>query len=311
MYVTFRKPLNNVKNIIRTYCSSSANSKDTQQRNYCIDLVKKNDFENYLCTLLVNGEIRRNAFAIRALNVEIAKIGSSVSEQHIAKMKLKFWFDSIDKCLDKDVKSYVADHPVLYEIKYISERHKITKAYLKRLVTARDRPPNQQFITCKDMEDYADQTVSPIYFLLLEISGVRNLNVDHAASHLGKAQGITNLLRAIPYTRRSEALNIPQEVLIKHGVSQERILRGKADDKGVEDCIFEVATMAHQHLEKARSLQEHIPKSVRPLFLPSIAVDRYLERLRKAHFQLTDQRVLQRDSMLPAALYWNHFRLKY
>lgn len=296
--------------IIRGYTSFNA-QRDPQQLKYCLELVKKNDFENYLCTLLLKEDTRRHAFAIRAFNVEVAKACSSVTEENIAKMKLKFWSDSIDKCLDKKQESYVQDHPVLKEMKYTSDRHKLTKAFLKRLVTARDRPPNKQFITCKDMEEYADQTVSPIYFLLLEICGVKDMNVDHAASHLGKAQGITNLLRAIPYTRRSQALNIPQEVLIKNGVNQERVLRAKVDDKGVEDCIFEIATMAYQHLEKARSLKNYVPKSVRPIFLPAISVDRYLERLRKSNFQLTDQRVLQRDALLPAALYWNHLRLNY
>lgn len=305
MLFILRKPPK--KFFVRTF-SSSASSKDLHQKNYCLELVKKNDFENYLCTLLLHGQIRRHAFAIRAFNVEVSKACSMVSEEHIAKMKLKFWFDSIDKCFDKNEKSYVADHPVLYELKYASDHNKITKHFLKRLVTARDRSPNQQFISCKDMEDYADQTVSPIYFLLLEICGVKNLKVDHAASHLGKAQGITNLLRSIPYTGRSQTLSIPQEILVKNGVSQERILRSKLNDKGVEDCIFEVATIAHQHIEKVRSLKEDIPKSVRSIFLPTIAVDRYLERLRKARFQLTDQRVLQRDSMLPVAIYWNSLR---
>lgn len=99
---------------------------------------------------------------------------------------------------------------------------------------------------------YGEQTYSSLLYLLLQLTGIKDMNVDHAASHLGKAQGIVTLLRAIPYQKRSQALNIPQEVLIKNGVSQERILRANANDKGVEDCIFEVATAAHQHLEMVR-----------------------------------------------------------
>lgn len=39
---------------------------------------RKFDYENFLCTLLMNGESRRDALAIRAFNVEIAKIPTMV-----------------------------------------------------------------------------------------------------------------------------------------------------------------------------------------------------------------------------------------
>ncbi|XP_054730589.1 NADH dehydrogenase (ubiquinone) complex I, assembly factor 6 homolog [Anastrepha obliqua] len=301
------------KCLVQQYRRAHSTQKPTNEvfgSQYCIKLVEKNDYENYLCTLLLNGNQRRNAFALRAFNVEVANCGSNVSEEHITKLKLKFWYDSIDKCFAKEG-SYVADHPVLSELKNTVDSNKLSKIYLKRLVTARDRPTNQPFLTVKQLEEYADQVFSSLFHLLVELNGVKDIQVDHAVSHLGKAQGIATLLRAIPYKGRSQALNIPQEVLIKHGVSQERIVRDKAEDKGVEECIFEMASVAHQHLEKARNLMDKVPKDVRKFFLPSIPVARYLERLRKANFRLTDQNCLRRDSMLPISLYWHSLRRRY
>ncbi|TMW47432.1 hypothetical protein DOY81_007489, partial [Sarcophaga bullata] len=277
---------------------------------YCMNLVEKHDYENYLCTLLLGKEHRRHAFALRAFNVEVARSSTNISEEAIAKMRLKFWFDSIDKCYDKE-NSYVADQPVLRELKKTIDTIKLNKLYLKRLVNARDRSPNEPFVTLKDLETYAEQTYSSLLYLLIELTGVKDLNVDHAASHLGKAQGIVTLLRSVPYTKRSQALSIPQEILIKNGVSQERILRANPGDKGVEECIFEVASAAHQHLEQARNLTDKVPKAVRKLFLPAVAVERYLERLRVANFSLVHQTCLQRDSMLAFALYVHNFRGKY
>lgn len=54
---------------------------------------------------------------------------------------------------------------------------------------------NKHFNTIDDVEKYAHDTVSSIYFLILGIAGISNVHADHAASHLGKAQGITNILR--------------------------------------------------------------------------------------------------------------------
>ncbi|XP_011178991.2 NADH dehydrogenase (ubiquinone) complex I, assembly factor 6 homolog [Zeugodacus cucurbitae] len=312
------KGVNSIRNLQKCLLQQTAATYSTQKQlanelftaQYCVNLVEKNDYENYLCTLLLNGDHRRHAFALRAFNVEVANCGAKVTEEHIIKLKLKFWYDSIDKCFSNEV-SYVADHPVLRELKNTVDSNKLSKIYLKRLVTARDRPLNQPFLTVKHLEEYAEQVFSSLFHLLVELNGIKDIQVDHAVSHLGKAQGIATLLRAIPYKGRSQALNIPQELLIKHGVSQERIVRDKVDDKGVEECIFEVASVAHQHLEKARSLIDKVPKDVRKFFLPSIAVERYLERLRKSKFRLTDQRCLQRDSMLPISLYWCNLRRRY
>lgn len=130
-----------------------------------------------------------------------------------------------------------------------------------------------------------------------------------------KPRGDYNLLkktiRSIPLQTRATSLPIPQELLIKHGVSQERILRDKPEDKGVEECIFDIAGTAHQHLEKSRSLLGSIPKDGKPLLLSAVAIERYLERLRKSNFHLSDKRLHKRDTMLPLAFYLNKIRGKY
>lgn len=60
--------------------SSRATKPATSPNQYCVDLVRTHDFENFLSTLLINGQAeRRGAFAVRAFNVEIAKIAGSVS----------------------------------------------------------------------------------------------------------------------------------------------------------------------------------------------------------------------------------------
>lgn len=119
-----------------------------------------------------------------------------------------------------------------------------------RLIKSRERPANLEFLTTKELEQYAEETVSSIYYLLLKLYKIQNLDVDHAVSHLGKSQGIVNMLRSIIYLQRTRSIGVPQEILIKYGVSQERIFRNKADDKGVKDCIFDIAGIANTHLLK-------------------------------------------------------------
>ncbi|KAH8409218.1 hypothetical protein KR009_010819 [Drosophila setifemur] len=273
---------------------------------HCMSLVEKYDHENYLSTLLLPKDLRRAAFALRAFNVEISRSVSGHSvEPQIGKLRLKFWYDSIDKCFAEDSqRTYVEDQPVLRELKRTLGARKLNRMYLRRLVTARERSTNQAFQSLRELEEYADQAFSSMLHLLVEVAGVQDVQVDHAASHLGKAQGIATLLRAIPHTGRQQSVCVPLEVLVRHGVSQERIIRGRSDDKGVEDCIFEVASSANTHLKLARQLQDQVPRVVRKIFLPAVATSGYLERLQHANFLLNHKTCVGRDTLLPARLFW-------
>ncbi|XP_064555057.1 NADH dehydrogenase (ubiquinone) complex I, assembly factor 6 homolog [Drosophila montana] len=296
-----------------TQTTEAVSREDKFGAKYCMGLVEKFDYENYLTTLLLPKELRPAAFALRAFNVEVSRaVGAQLTEPQIAKLRLKFWYDSIDKCFEpKSSNSYVKDQPVLRELRRTVGTTKLNKLYLRRLVTARERAPNQAFETIRELEDYADQTCSSLLHLLVQLSGVQDIQVDHAASHLGKAQGISMLLRAIPHAGRQQVVCVPLEVLVRHGVSQERILRSQRDDKGVEECIFEVASAANAHLKLTRQLLPQMPRLVRKIFLPAVPTEGYLERLRRARFQLTHPSCIKRDTMLPARLFWKTLFNKY
>ena len=51
--------------------------------------------------------------------------------------------------------------------------------------------------------------------LLLLFADVKDVHADHAASHLGKAIGLTTLVRSIPYHLRRRQTFIPVDLLVK------------------------------------------------------------------------------------------------
>ncbi|XP_075220238.1 NADH dehydrogenase (ubiquinone) complex I, assembly factor 6 homolog sicily isoform X4 [Lycorma delicatula] len=242
----------------------------TSPANYCVDLVRKFDYENFLCTLLLTSESRSLAFAVRAFNVEVAK----VQDQNIKDKKL-------------------------------------SKNHLKSLVQSRMTPVSSStFKNLEDMEKYAENSVSPVYYLILQGSGYGSVHTDHAASHLGKSQGLVNILRSIPYNLGRRTVTLPQDLLLKHNLPQEKILRGK-NDSNLKEVIFEIASRAKQHLEKARSLKKSCPKEASTLFLPAVCINAYLERLRKIDFDIFNEKLRKRNNVLHIQLYWNKLLSKY
>lgn len=230
--------------------------------------------------------------------IEVNNVRLSLQSTFLSKLNLKWFFEC-------------------YQLFQVVSQYKLPKLYFQRLIQARQRPSNMMFVTVEELEQYTEISTSSIYYLLLKIAGVQNLNADHAASHLGKAQGISNYLRTLGAVtaRQSRGLSalppVPQEILLKHGCSYERVLRQRPDDVGVQNCIFDVASVAKIHLEKARNLSNKVPPSAKNVFLPALAVDRFLTRLQLVNFNLYSDRLSKRDGLLAVVYYWNNFRKRY
>ncbi|CAH1183275.1 unnamed protein product [Phaedon cochleariae] len=275
---------------------------------YCASSVKKNDYENYICTLLLKNTARSCAFAVRSFNVEVARVAEQVSQANTGQMRLKFWEETIDKCLKGNT---VPNHPVAIEIYKANIRKKLSKRYFINLISSRlNSLKLTSFNTLDEMEKYAEQSTSNVLYLVLEGSGVQNIEADHAASHLGKAQGIIQQLRSIPHAKHLNFISIPQEILVKNKVSQEEVIRGKTSER-LSECTFEIASRAHQHLVKARSLSEKVPKEGKSALLPAVPVSIYLDRLQQVDYDVFHPSLKHRSWKFLPQVWISDFRNKY
>ncbi|GFO05866.1 NADP dehydrogenase (ubiquinone) complex i, assembly factor 6 [Plakobranchus ocellatus] len=223
----------------------------------------KSDYENYLGTLLLPKDAQRAAFALRAFNVELAQVQDMVSDKRIGLMRMQFWKDAVAKI----VQGSPPEAPVATELAGACSYYKLSRRWLERIVAARAAQlDNDYFKSMAVMEEYAEHVNSSLYYLLLECLGIKNVQADHAASHLGKAQGIVTTIRATPFHAAKRRVYLPMDILANHRVSHEDIIRGSTNQR-VKDAVFDVASVAHQHLEKARSLKGSLPPKSNLVFL--------------------------------------------
>lgn len=96
----------------------------------------------------------------------------------------------------------------------------------------------------------------------------------HCASHLGNAQTIVTLLRALPYHSNQGRSVIPAEITSKHGVRQEELFRKGPAAHGIEDAVYEFATLANDHMLTARSMLRDqggkVPSNSMPVFMAGV-----------------------------------------
>ncbi|XP_036731311.2 NADH dehydrogenase (ubiquinone) complex I, assembly factor 6 isoform X2 [Manis pentadactyla] len=276
---------------------------------YCLELLRKRDYEGYLCSLLFPTESRSSAFALRAFNVELAQVKDSVSEKTIGLMRMQFWKKTVDDIYCDSP----PPQPVAIEL--WKEKNLDDRAYCN----------------IQELENYAENTQSSLLYLTLEVLGVKDLHADHVASHVGKAQGIVTCLRATPYHGSRRRVLLPMDVCVLHGVSQEDFLR-KNQDKNVRDVIYDIASQAHVHLNHARSFHKSVPVKAFPAFLQTlhtapgdggdcfplcssvysqVALEDYLKKIQQVDFDIFHPSLQRKNTLLPLFLYIQSWRKRY
>ena len=90
-FLLFNKNLQAINYPLKTY---SVKTKVIQTSfDYTIDVVKKNDYNTYLSTLLTPEPVFRAAFALKAFNIELLSMyrSSLDTKSQISLIKLQFW----------------------------------------------------------------------------------------------------------------------------------------------------------------------------------------------------------------------------
>ncbi|XP_061676045.1 NADH dehydrogenase (ubiquinone) complex I, assembly factor 6 isoform X2 [Syngnathoides biaculeatus] len=229
---------------------AAANAAADVQHNerFCLELVRSRDYEGFVCSLLLPEAARRSALALRAFNVELAQVKDSVSQKSLGLMRMQFWKTAVEDIYrDKP-----PNQPVSTELWRAVKKHNLTKRWLTRIIAEREKDlEDRGYRNLQELESYAENTQSPLLYLLLESLGVKDVHADHAASHVGKAHGIVTCLRATPHHSRRRRVYLPMDICMLHGASQEDFIR-RSQEQNVRDVVYDIASQAHVHLQHGR-----------------------------------------------------------
>lgn len=277
--------------------NSSAHSKSIRAAfSHCVQQVRSYDYHHYLCLLQLLPDMRKAAFVLRAFNVETARAMDVASDPKTGLIRLLWWQDTIDKVFAKKK----VEHPIAQALSLVISDYKISKHWLKRSVDARIKDASREEgaipETIAELEQYAEDTVSTMLYMTLQAGGIRSTNVDHAASHIGKASGLLLLLKSLPYhaSRQGRIVYIPSDVASRHGLvttSNGGPAIKIESSETLPDAVFEVASVASLHLQKARELAPTIPPEALPVLLPAVPAQVLLDTLRRRNFNVFDSRI--------------------
>ncbi|XP_025778266.1 NADH dehydrogenase (ubiquinone) complex I, assembly factor 6 isoform X3 [Puma concolor] len=215
-------------------------------------------------------------------------VKDSVSEKTIGLMRMEFWRKTVDDIYSDNP----PQQPVAIELWKVKAKCYFKKKFFFNVYSYREKNlDDKPYRNIQELENYAENTQSSLLYLTLEILGVKDLHADHAASHIGKAQGIVTCLRATPYHGSRRRVFLPMEICMLHGVSQEDFLR-QNQAKNVRDVIYDIASQAHLHLKH-------------------VALEDYLKKIQQVDFDIFHPSLQQKNTLLPLSLYVQSWRKRY
>ncbi|RNA32917.1 NADH dehydrogenase (ubiquinone) complex assembly factor 6 [Brachionus plicatilis] len=264
---------------------------------YCIDLVKNNDYDSYLTTLLTPQQVLRPAFTLKAFSMEITNVGKSAIDSRVGEAKLVYWKDQIDKVFASVKKNEQTsfNDPISQEIYLMAKFFNLSKARFSRFIDAKKNFLSiQQFKSFDELESFADY--ANLNYILFNCLGINNVDCDHAANHIGKAQFLCFVTKNILKMPTQMVYYLPRDLLLKHKISQqdlfnfsERILRPKRQN--FKDLAFDMCSRANDHIRSARSLSNKIPGNAKPILATSVNCDIFLSKMQKYDFDLMDPKL--------------------
>jgi 15-cis-phytoene synthase len=245
---------------------------------FCAELVRTHDFTRYVSTLFVPAEPRRALIALYAFNVEISRVHEQVSQPLPGEVRLQWWTDMLAGAGHGGVEG----NPVAAELMLAIRNWRVPVERLSRLVDEHQFDLyNDPMPTMAALEGYINDTSSALFSLGAGIAARPSEEVEHLARHAGLAQGMVQVIAALPRDASRRQLFVPQQLLENHGCRIEEIFAGKPTPR-LRAVLDQLLDEARGHLKTALALLEDVPPQTRPVFLPMAMVDRDLKRMSRA-----------------------------
>ncbi|KAF1966698.1 hypothetical protein BU23DRAFT_543946 [Bimuria novae-zelandiae CBS 107.79] len=267
--VTYSKRSIHQSQCFTTSASQPSAEEVAKARAYCANLIRAHDAPSHVLQTFIPPSARDAYLAIRAFNVDVARVADTTSTPTVGMMRMQFWRDTVTKSLagtpPKEPVAILLAHAAENLHNRSSGKARLSKNWFHRIINTREQYlGNPPYPTLASLESYAENTYSTLLYLNLSALPQASITTDHVASHIGKAMGITAVLRGIPFIAfppqqslggsTQGAVLLPLDVMAEAGVKEEEVFREGAAAHGLRDAVFTVATRANDHLITAREM---------------------------------------------------------
>ena len=245
---------------------------------FCSDLARAQDFRTYAASLFISPAARRAWIALAAFNAEVAHVRDHVSQPLPGEIRLQWWRDVLTG-EGQGSRGEAEANPVAAELLRAIALHDLPIEALVRLIDAHvfdvydDPMPDMAAL-----EAHCRDTAAALYALRAKVLGVTSPDVARIAEHAGIAEGLTDVMLALPRHAARRQLYLPGDLMNLHGVIAEEFFLRQAGPP-LKDALEHLRREADEQMTLAPLMLESAPSAARPSFLPLAVIGKILSRL--------------------------------
>ena len=217
---------------------------------YCANKTAQSGSSFYYSFLFLEKKKREAITALYAFCREVDDIVDDTSDEHVARSKLNWWDQEIEKTW-----LGTPQHPVTVAIQQFIEPYKLERKYFKLIIDGMMMDlERKNYETMDQLTNYCYRSASAVGILSASIFGYSHPSTLIYAEQLGLALQITNILRDIQEDLVRGRVYIPLEEFDKAHIKRAD-LRQSVGKKSFDTLIANQVETAQKHFDSAeRSL---------------------------------------------------------
>lgn len=249
---------------------------------HCDALLRRDDPDRWLASLLLPAEPRPHVHALYAFGFEIARVRRLVSEPLLGEIRFQWWRE----VLAGERESEAEAHPVAAALRDTIARCDLPMGPLLALIDARlfdlhDAP----MPSIEMLEAYAEATAGQLFqSVALILDPKAGAECAEAARHAGIAYAVTGLLRALPWHAGAGQVYIPKDMLDRQGALVEAARAG-INSPALREALAELRACARRHLDIFAANPASRAGPVATAFLPASLCEAYLRQMDKRAYE--------------------------
>jgi phytoene synthase len=197
---------------------------------YCQQKAVQSGSSFYYSFLYLPLEKRRAITALYAFCREVDDVVDECTDPAVATAKLAWWRQEVASIFSKE-RGINPSHPVTKALAGVAQSFNLTAERLNEIIDGMEMDLNyNRYADFETLRLYCYHVASVVGLCSVEIFGYRNSNTLKYAQDLGLAFQLTNIIRDVGEDARRDRIYLPQDELVRFGVSEEDILQSRESD---------------------------------------------------------------------------------
>jgi phytoene synthase len=252
--------------------------------------VRDYDPAHFQTNLFAPAARREDLMALHAFHVELVRIAGTVSEALIGQMRYQWWRDQVNAACDGS--NPIIGHPVGEGVNAVIRTHRLDREALLSIIDARETDLEARpFATEEDLLCQARVSSGALNRMAAQVLGITAPETLAAASDIGTAWGLLDLVRPCALEAHRGRLTLPADLCAKAGVTVETLARPEQAQAARKPLRY-VVDLAQEHLRSARRIRGSVKMAQVPPFLMARLCAHYIDLMKKCDYFPHDPRLL-------------------